>query len=129
MVEFIKRHYAFLYYKQYVLKKGIKPIDIKMAITMYFCIYLFCLLSLGIGLSYIFHLSVPSLLEVKIVGGILFTIVSIFVHFILRKVDHQQYQFNYKRDNIFYTAYEILGFVFLLVVVLGLKWFINGNVK
>ncbi len=129
MVEFIKRHYAFLYYKHHVLKKGIKPIDLKLAIATYFYVYLLCLFSLGIGILYILHLHVPSLLEVKIGGAILFTTVAASVHFILRKVNYKQYQFNYKRDNVFYTTYEILGFVLLVAVVLVLRWFINGDLK
>ena len=102
--------------------------DIKFSIGTYLFIYIICLFpfSVIIGKHYIHNLldllstNLP-LIYVKIFGGILVTLVFIYVHVVTKKIDYRNYQFDYKRDNIFYTIYEITPFVLILLLVLWLR--------
>ncbi len=129
MNTFIKRHYAFLYYKHYILKKGIKPVDFKLTIGIYLFIYLICLFPISFILGKVFVnnfetiLSNITLIKIQIIGGVLIAIVFTYVHIVIKKADYRNYQFNYKRDNIFYTIYEITPFMLFFVLVMLAKQF------
>ncbi len=129
MNQLIRRHYAFIYYKHYVLKKGIKPMAMFIPVCTPIYIYIICIFPIFfmLGKSYINNfeaiLSNITLIKVQILGGVLIAIVFIYVHMVTKKVDYRNYQFNYKRDNIFYTIYEITPFILFFVLVMLAKQF------
>lgn len=126
MNKFIKRYYAFLYYKHNILKRGIKPIDIKYSISIYLGVYVLCLLAIGYGIGKYYDVNLVNMVNFQLIYaqiflGISIVIVFIYVYVVTRKVDYRNYKFDYKSDNIFYTIYETIPFILIILLVFLLR--------
>lgn len=121
---FIRRYYAFLYYKHIVLHKGNRPLDYQFSISMYLIVYSACLLPLSFLIVKRFFLNYKSILsnitltKVQIIGAVIILFVFLYVDIITKNVKYTDYKFNYNRDNLIYTIFEITPFILLLILVL-----------
>ncbi len=132
MLNFLKRHYAFLYYKHFVLKKGITPtFGIRGFVGFILALYLSTFATITYGFIVYFYkinfLSQIPLKQFQIISFAFVMSIIISISYLTKKVKHQDFNFDYKRDNIFYTIYEVLPFILFYIAVLTIKSIVEGN--
>lgn len=116
-----------------MLKKGITPtFGISGFVGFTFALYLSTCATIIYGFVVYFYeinlLAQISLRQFQLISFIFIISILILVSYLTRKVNYQDYNFDYKRDNLFYTTYEILPYILVFITVLVIKNIVTNKI-